>query len=275
MLPGFRFLFTAIMLSLSLFIFGLGATSLFRAAHESFANNSFWRGAPEVPFAQRPETVPVLATLSVEPTPDGTNDPIRATAPAEVTATPAEPATPPAEPAVNDQLAALKPAESQPVEEPAKTDSVAIDAPAAQNPQPPETAATSAPAEPAVAPTTNDEIKTATIATPQAAPAENVAAIVPNEPASAPAATVADPVTVPALSPAAKKIATLGGPPVEIASGKPVKDTKVAKRETKQDRSEVRRREHAHRVAQRRRASARARLAAQQYQQQQANPFGQ
>src|ERR1700748_1607454 len=56
MLPGFRFLFAAIMLSMSLLIFGLGAAALLRAAHESFASNTSWRGAPEVPFAQRPDT---------------------------------------------------------------------------------------------------------------------------------------------------------------------------------------------------------------------------
>ncbi|HSZ96112.1 MAG TPA: hypothetical protein VK767_07345, partial [Bradyrhizobium sp.] len=68
MLPGFRFLFAAIMLSMSLLVFGLGAAALLRAAHESFASNSSWRAAPEVPFAQHPDTtMPVLATLRVEP----------------------------------------------------------------------------------------------------------------------------------------------------------------------------------------------------------------
>src|SRR5579863_10457858 len=67
MLPGFRFLFAAIMLSLSLLVFGLGAAALLRAAHESFASNSSWRAAPEVTFAQRPDaTLPMLATLSVD-----------------------------------------------------------------------------------------------------------------------------------------------------------------------------------------------------------------
>ena len=68
MLPGFRFLFAAIMLSMSLLVFGLGAAALLRAAHESFASNSSWRAAPEVPFAQHPDTtMPMLATLRVEP----------------------------------------------------------------------------------------------------------------------------------------------------------------------------------------------------------------
>ena len=38
MLPGFRFLFAAIVLSMSVLIFGLGAAALLRAAHEQFAH---------------------------------------------------------------------------------------------------------------------------------------------------------------------------------------------------------------------------------------------
>src|ERR1700729_351990 len=68
MLPGFRFLFAAIVLSMSMLVFGLGAAALLRAAHEEFASNSSWRAAPEVPFAQHPDTTrPMLATLRVEP----------------------------------------------------------------------------------------------------------------------------------------------------------------------------------------------------------------
>jgi len=52
MLPGFRFLFAAIVLSMSILVFGLGAAALLRAAHEEFASNPSWRGAPETIFAQ-------------------------------------------------------------------------------------------------------------------------------------------------------------------------------------------------------------------------------
>ena len=38
MLPGFRFLFAAIVLSVSVLIFGLGAAALLRATHEEFAS---------------------------------------------------------------------------------------------------------------------------------------------------------------------------------------------------------------------------------------------
>ena len=52
MLPGFRFLFAAIVLSMSVLVFGLGAAALLRAAHEEFASNPSWRAPPEPVFAQ-------------------------------------------------------------------------------------------------------------------------------------------------------------------------------------------------------------------------------
>jgi len=54
MLPGFRFLFAAIILSMSILIFGLGAAALLRAAHEEFASIPSRRAAPETIFAQQP-----------------------------------------------------------------------------------------------------------------------------------------------------------------------------------------------------------------------------
>ena len=66
MLPGFRFLFAAIVLSMSILVFGLGAAALLRAAHEEFASTPAWRGAPEMVFAQPVETRPVLALLRVD-----------------------------------------------------------------------------------------------------------------------------------------------------------------------------------------------------------------
>ena len=68
MLPGFRFLFAAIVLSMSILVFGLGAAALLRAAHEEFASTPSWHASPEAVFAQQPETTgPVLAMLHVEP----------------------------------------------------------------------------------------------------------------------------------------------------------------------------------------------------------------
>jgi len=64
MLPGFRFLFTAIILSMSILVFGLGAAALLRAAHEEFANLPSRRSTPEPMFARRyDDPPPTLALL--------------------------------------------------------------------------------------------------------------------------------------------------------------------------------------------------------------------
>jgi hypothetical protein len=69
MLPGFRFLLAAILLSASILVFGLGAASLLRASHEQYVSNPSWRNGPqEQVFAQASEPAqPVLAALRVEP----------------------------------------------------------------------------------------------------------------------------------------------------------------------------------------------------------------
>src|ERR1700751_2720128 len=69
MLPGIRFLFAAIALSVSVLIFGLGAAALLRAAHEEFASNSSWRAAPEPPMLAHKTDAPqpLLAMLQVQP----------------------------------------------------------------------------------------------------------------------------------------------------------------------------------------------------------------
>jgi len=258
MLPGFRFLFAAVMLSMSLLIFGLGAAALLRAAHESFASNSSWRATPDVPFAQRPEsTLPMLATLRVEPVTEKAIDA------AKVAAAPTELTPPPAEPAANDQVAGIKPAEIPAVEaakpapadaSPASEAAPVADAPADASP----TAATkmaaiTAPSD--VSPVNNEN--TMTEAQPAAAPSTNP--------------TPAKQATAPETAGSVTKIATLGGPPVDIAPETPVKEKTAAKPEqAKDDQSAVKKR--ARRAAHRRHLSARARLAIQQLQLQQ-NPF--
>ena len=69
MLPGFRFLFAATVLSVSILVFGVGAAALLRAAHEEFAVNPSWRAGPQEPvLARNAETrEAVLAALRVEP----------------------------------------------------------------------------------------------------------------------------------------------------------------------------------------------------------------
>jgi hypothetical protein len=54
MLPGIRFLLAAILLSMSILIFGLGAAALLRAAHEEVASVPTRRILPEPVFAQQP-----------------------------------------------------------------------------------------------------------------------------------------------------------------------------------------------------------------------------
>jgi len=75
MLPGFRFLFGAIVLCFSIMIFGLGAAALLRAAHEQFASRPSWQSTPGAMLAQQNEPLAqqseasraVLALLEVEP----------------------------------------------------------------------------------------------------------------------------------------------------------------------------------------------------------------
>ncbi|MBN9008198.1 MAG: hypothetical protein J0H40_22655 [Rhizobiales bacterium] len=70
MLPGFRFLFIAVVLSVSMLVFGLGAAALLRATHEEFASLPLQQ-IPEVVFATREDTAPTLAMLQVDtPTAD-------------------------------------------------------------------------------------------------------------------------------------------------------------------------------------------------------------
>src|SRR5262245_42595087 len=73
MLPGIRFLLAAILLSMSILIFGLGAAALLRAAHEEVANVPARRVMPEPVFAQQADPpAPTLAMLRVAPAARGT-----------------------------------------------------------------------------------------------------------------------------------------------------------------------------------------------------------
>jgi hypothetical protein len=65
MLPGFRFLCAAIVLSVSMMVFGLGAAAFMRAAHQQFATLPLVR-APGAQFARQSEPAPVLAMLRID-----------------------------------------------------------------------------------------------------------------------------------------------------------------------------------------------------------------
>jgi hypothetical protein len=263
MLPGFRFLFAAIVLSMSILVFGLGATALLRAAHEQFASNPSWHAAPGANFAQAAEASrPVLAMLRVEPEQKSDSGPaVGIAAPAE----PAAMAPPPLSVAQPEQMAALKPQE------------VATPVPAAATPEP--AMESTLPAEVAPAPAVADMTGTAA---PEAE--TKVASTEPASPlppandamATAPAAAASEQISAPAMAQtdvAATKIATLGGPPVAIEAEPP---PAKAAADAKPNRDALRKRQQARRAAQRRRLAAHARLAARQTQlQQPADPFTQ
>jgi hypothetical protein len=248
MLPGFRFLLAAIVFSMSILVFGLGAAALLRAAHEQFASNPSWRGAPETMFAQRGETSPpVLAMLRVEPAPvaQKPDNVPAASLPAEpaavVAALPEQAAV--SASAESEQITALTPKDSSPPE------TAKPETPAAENPAPGE----AAPAQ-ADAPAPAEQARIA--ATEQSLPAANEAVAAASEPISAPAS--------PETGIAETKIATLGGPAVAI-------ETPLAKAASaKPERDVIKKRQQARRAAQRRRLAARARVA----QQPPAGPFG-
>src|SRR5260370_14848264 len=103
MLPGFRFLFAAIVLSTSILVFGLGAAALLRAAHEEFASYPSWHAAPETMFTQQTEAArPELAMLRVEPPPAEH----KASDDVPIAAAPSEPAAGTPVPAQPEQTAA-------------------------------------------------------------------------------------------------------------------------------------------------------------------------
>jgi hypothetical protein len=260
MLPGFRFLFTAIVLSMSILVFGLGAAALLRAAHEEFASLPTRRATPEPMFARLNDgPPPTLALLRVDP-------PV-AEKPAENVSAAVPPAAPdipapagqapdpsPSEP---EKLAAVRPAEP-------------IQAEAAKPEDPAKEASAETPAAPAEAeaPVAKAEVKLAAIAE---APAP--AAVTP--PAPEPATDIYSFEG----NAAAARIATLGGPAVIVDEKTAANATEAAKTtEAKPDPSAVKKRA-AERARERRLIAARrahlAREAALAQQQLQANPFAQ
>jgi hypothetical protein len=253
MLPGFRFLFAAILLSLSILIFGLGAAALLRAAHEEFASSPSWHATPETTFAQqtdatRPEAArPVLTMLRVDtPVAERSSDDVAAAAAPPAPADQAPTISTPAEP---ERIAALKPEDSSPPE-PAKPEIPISESPTKSEPAP------------ALADTPASNSETRIAATGEAVPPANEATRAASGPRSAAAS--------PGTDVASTNIAALDGPPVTIEAQPPGKTAGA-----KPDTSAIQKRLQARRAAQRRRMAARARLARQQALQQQQipNPF--
>jgi len=261
MLPGFRFLFAAIVLSMSILVCGLGAAALLRAAHEEFASNPSWRAAPEATFAQPSEaTKPVLAMLRADPPeaeqkePDNVPAAAAPAEPATIVLAPAEPAASASPPAEPERIAALK-SEDSPPQETAKPE-----IPVSENPAQGE----AAPAQ-ADAPAPADETKIAAsdqVSSPaQILEPANEAAPAAPEQISAPAS--------PDVDLASTKIATLGGPPVTIEASPPARAATA-----EPDTSVMKKRLQARRAAHRRRIALRARMA-RQAPAQPADPFAQ
>jgi hypothetical protein len=253
MLPGFRFLFTAVVLTMSILVFGLGAAALLRAAHEEFANLPSRRVTAEPRFARLNDgPPPTLALLRVDPP---VAEKLAENAPAAavpVTALDIPSDTAPAEP---EKLAALKPAEPMQVE-------------AAKPEVPAQEASPEIPAAPAPAAETEAPVATAEVK-PAALPET------PEPAAATPPPPAADIYSFEG-NVAAARIATLGGPAVIVDEKTPAKEAKTT--EAKPDQSAVKKR-IAERAQERRRIAARrarlAREAALAQQQLQANPFAQ
>jgi hypothetical protein len=259
MLPGFRFLFAATFLTMSILVFGLGAAALLRAAHEQFATNPAWHSAPEATFAQQVEAPrPVLAMLRV----GGPVAEQKASGDASVAAIPA-----PAEPAA---IAAPQP---EPTAQPdaAKSDLPAAEAAVAAVPGDSPVSNETKPA----TPTSAGEVQVAS--TDQAAPEPaSPPANQPIPPAAADAATSAP--TAAAVSPeidlVGAKIAALDTPIVVVAA-KPLSTFIGPRPDPRVINKQLRARRAAHRRRMAARAARLARLAAEQLlQQQAADPFG-
>ena len=126
MLPGIRFLLAAIVLSISILTFGLGAAALLRAAHEEVASAPTRRVMPDPVFAQQAEPpAATLAMLRVEPAaPEKAPD----TPPAAIPVPEPAPEAVPVPKVEAEKLAALKPDDVAPAEtakpEPAATPEV-------------------------------------------------------------------------------------------------------------------------------------------------------
>jgi hypothetical protein len=267
MLPGFRFLFTAIVLSMSILVFGLGAAALLRAAHEEFANLPSRRVLSEPPtFARLNDgPPPTLALLRVDPPvaeKPAENLPAAAVVPETAPdIPPLAGQAPDADLAEPEKLAALTPAEPTQVE-PMQVEAAKPEAPARE---------ASAETPPAPAPAAETEA-------PAAAADTQLAAIVETpEPAA---------VTPPAPdiysfegNAAATRIATLGGPAVVVDEKTAANTTAAKTTDAKPDQSAARKRAAAERARERRQMAARrarlAREAALAQQQLQANPFAQ
>jgi hypothetical protein len=279
MLPGFRFLFAAIVLCMSVLVFGLGAAALLRAAHEDFASNPSWRTPPEPRFAQQEATKPVLAVLSLQPSP---TEPAAAPKVSEADAAVTTGASTVAAPSPSPEpetTAALIPPDAPPAEGAKPAPSV-TEAPARTEP----------PAQSEPVPTRTEAQADAPVSAPTVAATEARTSPLPESPApppSEPVASTAAPTALPSQptepatpgsDQAATRIATLGGPAVTIdqpaaaRASHAMLDRSLINKRLQAELAQERAKEHAREL--RRLAARRARQARQAATvQQQADPF--
>lgn len=223
MLPGFRFLFAAILLSTSVLVFGVGAAALLRASHEQYVSNPAWRNGPqEQIFAQASEPAqPVLAALRTEPEP--TTEP--APSLRDLVPTIALPANEP-----EQAVAATADADAQPQVVAAPTEAPAADPGKAETTD----AAAPAPVDTLIPTDTTASIpETPSIPETKPAVSAAVAEPAPAEPSQAPASSAPDS--------AAAEVAALNDPamtapkdpPAKVKADSRASDSKAAKRKAK------------------------------------------
>ncbi|MCP3472509.1 hypothetical protein NLM33_19540 [Bradyrhizobium sp. CCGUVB1N3] len=194
MLPGFRFLLAAILLSTSILVFGLGAAALLRATHEQFVSNPSWRNGPqEQVFAQASEPAqPVLAVFRAEPLPSSTS--VRDDVP-----TVGLPESGP------EQVAALtSEVSSEPVALASETAAAEAPSPPAETPAPQSASAETTPSTSETMPATGEAVPTPVAAAePQQADAASSA---PSSDTRIEVAALADPATAVAPEPPPAKV---------------------------------------------------------------------
>jgi hypothetical protein len=259
MLPGFRFLFAAILLSVSILVFGLGAAALLRAAHEEFASTPSWHPASETVFAQQQPSEgprPVLAMLRL----DAPAAEQKAPEDVPAAAAPAEPAATAPTPAEPEASAALT------VEDATLTETVKPEFPVEAPPAQGETASAQDQAAAALAdvpPASADSTRIAAAeetASPANAPPANEAVAAAPEQASPPAS--------PNAGATSTKVATLAPPPIikaqtpaRAAAAKP--DKNAIKKRLQEERQAILRRRKALRARMARQTSQQFNLFAQ------------
>jgi hypothetical protein len=293
MLPGIRFLLAAILLSISIVVFGLGAAALLRAAHEDFASNPSWRVTPETRFAQN--EMPSLALLRVEtPAPAARPADVPDSVAPETSATAPTPAVVPSE-----QVAAVSPVPEKavaPVAAPPApgTDAMKTEAPSpprapSSEPSPAAAASEAAPpSDQANKPDTTQDVKVAASDAATQPPANDPAPVlsesINSEPlkpevakpeiattdAAKPELAIAPP---PPETATPRKIAKLDAPAVKVEEPSPTKAEarKAAERAAEKEKARAEKKAQ----ARRRLAAQRARAARQAATLRAADPFGQ